>query len=177
MLVKKAKFGNRSLIISTSISLGVLLMAGAATAADPITVVSWGGTYGEAQDKALFNDASKNSGIEIIRESGASMSKTCLQVESGAVTWDLVVTGSGGSASAAANGCLEKIDYDVVDVSNFYPNTYTDYCVGSDVFATVMSWNTEKYGEPGSDGYQPTKYTKFLLPPKQWNAPLIKFAS
>lgn len=118
--------------------------------AEPITVVSWGGSYGAAQDKALFNDASKNTGIKINRESGASMSKTCLQVQSGSVTWDLVVTGSGGAASAAAKGCLEKIDYSVVDVTSFYPNLYTDYCVGSDVFATVMAWNTDKYGKPGS---------------------------
>ena len=108
--------------------------------AEPITVVSWGGSYGAAQDAALFNDASKNSGIAINRESGASMSKTCLQVQSGSVTWDLVVTGSGGVASAAAKGCLEKINYNVVDVSDFYPNLYTDYCVGSDVFATVKRW-------------------------------------
>ncbi|MXX90262.1 MAG: ABC transporter substrate-binding protein [Boseongicola sp. SB0677_bin_26] len=132
--------------------IAATLALGAAAAAEPITVVSWGGSYGQAQDNALFNDASKNSGIEIIRESGASMSKACLQVESGAVTWDLVVTGSGGAAAAAAKGCLEKIDYSVVDVSDFYPNTYTDYCVGSDVFATVMAWNTDKYGAPGSDG-------------------------
>ena len=64
-----------------------MLVAGTAVA-EPVTVVSWGGTYGAAQDNALFNDASKNTGIEIIRESGASMSKTCLQVESGSVTWD-----------------------------------------------------------------------------------------
>ena len=128
------------------------LASGFASAADPVTVVSWGGTYGAAQDAALFTDASKKSGIEIIRESGASMSKTCLQVESGSVSWDLVVTGSGGAASAAAKGCLEKIDYKVVDVTTFYPGLYTDYCVGSDVFATVMSWNTDKYGEPGSPG-------------------------
>lgn len=121
-------------------------------AAGPITVVSWGGSYGKAQDAALFTDASKNSGIEIIRESGASMSKTCLQVESNSVSWDLVITGSGGSASAAAKGCLEKIDYDVVDVSNFLPGMYTDYCVGTDVFATVMAWNTDKFGQPGSPG-------------------------
>jgi putative spermidine/putrescine transport system substrate-binding protein len=120
--------------------------------AEPVTVVSWGGSYGAAQDAALFNDASKNSGIDIIRESGASMSKTCLQVESGSVTWDLVVTGSGGSASAAEKGCLEKIDYSVVDVSDFIPGMYTDYCVGTDVFATVMAWNTDKYGQPGSAG-------------------------
>ena len=134
-----------SLVACTTFAAGV-------ASAEPITVVSWGGSYGDAQDNALFNDASKNTGIELNRESGASMSKACLQVESGAVTWDLVVTGSGGAASAAAKGCLEKIDYSVVDVSDFYPNLYTDYCVGSDVFATVMSWNTEKYGEPGSEG-------------------------
>ena len=141
----------RKMLLATGLTVTTALATGFA-AADPITVVSWGGSYGAAQDAALFTDASKNSGIEIIRESGASMSKTCLQVESGSVTWDLVVTGSGGAASAAAKGCLEKIDYSVVDVSTFYPNTYTDYCVGSDVFATVMSWNTDKYGEPGSAG-------------------------
>ncbi|NKC12637.1 MAG: extracellular solute-binding protein [Gammaproteobacteria bacterium] len=127
-------------------------LAAATAYAEPITVVSWGGTYGAAQDKALFNDASKNTGIAINRESGASMSKTCLQVQSGAVSWDLVVTGSGGAASAAAKGCLEEIDYNVVDVSDFYPDLYTDYCVGSDVFATVMAWNTDKYGAPGTAG-------------------------
>ena len=129
--------------IVVSMVTSILLTSGV-SAAYPITVVPWGGTYGKAQDSALFNDASKNVGIAINRESGASMSKVCLQVESGAVTWDLVVTGSGGAAAAAAKGCLEKIDFSVVDVSDFYPNLYTDYCVGSDVFATVMAWNTDK---------------------------------
>jgi putative spermidine/putrescine transport system substrate-binding protein len=105
------------------------IVAIGAAQADPVTVVSWGGSYGKAQDAALFTDASKNSGIEINRESGASMSKVMLQVESGAVTWDLVVSGSGGCAAAAAKGALEKIDFNVVDVSNFLPNTYTDYCI------------------------------------------------
>lgn len=150
MKLSKFDFPNKTLSAATA-ALVTLLVSGTSWGA-PVTVVSWGGSYGAAQDAALFEDASKNSGIEILRESGASMSKTCLQVQSGAVTWDLVVTGSGGGASAAADGCLEKIDYDVVDVSDFYPNTYTDYCVGSDIFATVMAWNTDKYGEPGSEG-------------------------
>ncbi|MEM7171112.1 MAG: extracellular solute-binding protein, partial [Pseudomonadota bacterium] len=144
-----------------ALAAAVAVLISGAASAEPITVVSWGGSYGEAQDNALFNDASKNTGIEINRESGASMSKACLQVESGAVSWDLVVTGSGGAAAAAEKGCLEKIDYSVVDVSDFYPNLYTDYCVGSDVFATVMSWNTEKYGEPGSEG-APSSWADFF---------------
>ena len=133
------------------VAAGATVLVSSGVHAAPLTVVSWGGSYGDAQDAALFDDASKNTGIEILRESGASMSKTCLQVQSGSVTWDLVVTGSGGGASAAADGCLEKIDFDVVDVSDFYPDTYTDYCVGSDIFATVMAWNTDKFGKPGSD--------------------------
>ncbi len=141
-----------SLLKTLGALFSALFCASSISVAAPVTVVSWGGSYGKAQDAALFKDASKNSGIEINRESGASMTKTCLQVESKNVTWDLVVTGSGGAANAAAKGCLEKIDYSVVDVSDFFPNLYTDYCVGSDVFATVMSWNTEKYGEPGSTG-------------------------
>ena len=104
--------------LAAGLATATLLAAGIATA-EPVTVVSWGGTYGKAQDAALFNDASKNTGIAINRESGASMSKTCLQVESEAVTWDLVVTGSGGAAAAAAKGCLEKIDFSMVDVSDF----------------------------------------------------------
>ena len=140
--------------------LSLLAFSFQIASAEPITVVSWGGTYGKAQDRALFTDASNHSGIAINRESGASMTKTCLQVQSGSVTWDLVVTGSGGAAAAAADGCLEKIDYSVVDVSDFYPGLYTDYCVGSDVFATVMAWNTDKYGEPGSPG-APSSWADF----------------
>ena len=142
------------------LSISLLAFSFQTASADPITVVSWGGSYGKAQDRALFTDASNHSGIAINRESGASMTKTCLQVQSGSVTWDLVVTGSGGAAAAAADGCLEKIDYSVVDVSDFYPGLYTDYCVGSDVFATVMAWNTDKYGEPGSPG-APSSWADF----------------
>ena len=142
------------------LSLSLLAFSFQTASAEPITVVSWGGSYGKAQDRALFTDASNHSGIAINRESGASMTKTCLQVQSGSVTWDLVVSGSGGAAAAAADGCLEKIDYSVVDVSDFYPGLYTDYCVGSDVFATVMAWNTDKYGEPGSPG-APSSWADF----------------
>jgi putative spermidine/putrescine transport system substrate-binding protein len=142
------------------LSISLLALSFQTTSAEPITVVSWGGSYGKAQDRALFTDASNHSGIAINRESGASMTKTCLQVQSGSVTWDLVVSGSGGAAAAAADGCLEKIDYSVVDVSDFYPGLYTDYCVGSDVFATVMAWNTDKYGEPGSPG-APSSWADF----------------
>ena len=71
------------------------------------------------------------------------------QVQSGSVTWDLVVTGSGGATAAAADGCLEKL-ITVSWMSDFWHLDCIRITVGSDVFATVMAWNTDKYGEPGS---------------------------
>ena len=64
------------------LSISLLAFSFQTASAEPITVVSWGGSYGKAQDRALFTDASNHSGIAINRESGASMTKTCLQVQS-----------------------------------------------------------------------------------------------
>ena len=119
MISNLIKIVNKKTVLGISGAFAFSALTIGQSSADPITVVSWGGSYGKAQDAALFTDASKNSGIKINRESGASMSKVVLQVESGAVTWDLVVSGSGGCAAAAAKGALEKIDFTVVDVSKF----------------------------------------------------------
>ena len=55
---------NRILGAVSAAALSVVAIA--QVQADPVTVVSWGGSYGKAQDAALFTDASKNSGIEIV---------------------------------------------------------------------------------------------------------------
>jgi putative spermidine/putrescine transport system substrate-binding protein len=69
------------------------------------------------------------------------------------VTLDIVATGSGSGARAAAEGLLEPLDYGVIDVSSFYPNLDTEYCVGGDVFSTVYAWNTDTYGENGPQSW------------------------
>lgn len=129
------------------------LIAAAAHAEGPLTIASWGGSYQEAQSKALFEPASANTGIEIIQETYGGMSDVRLQVSSGQVTLDIVVSGSGSASRAAEEGLLEKLDYSVIDVSNFYPSLYNDYCVGGDVYSTVYSWNTDKFGEDGPQSW------------------------
>ena len=121
--------------------------------ADEVTVASWGGSYQEAQDKALFTPGEKSSGIKVKQETYGGMSDVRLQVNTGNVTLDIVSSGSGGAARAAAEGLLETLDYDIIDVSDFYPTLYTDTCVGSDVFSTVYAWNTETYGDDGPQSW------------------------
>jgi len=129
--------------------LGAGAFAGPAAADGTVTVASWGGSYQKAQSLALFEPAAKAMGITVKEETYGGMSDVRLKVKAGAVAWDIVSSGSGSAARAAAEGLLEKLDFSVIDVSTFYPTLKTDYCVGSDVFSTVLAWNTATYGDNG----------------------------
>jgi putative spermidine/putrescine transport system substrate-binding protein len=137
------------------------LVAVAATAAlgasglraQELTVVSFGGSYQEGQSKALFQPAAKALGIKLKEETYTSIADLRLKVKAGAVTWDVVTSGSGSAARAGAEGLLEKLDYNVIDTSSFLPGTKQDYCVGGDVFSTVLAWNTKTYGKNGPQSW------------------------
>ncbi|WP_187968495.1 ABC transporter substrate-binding protein [Aquibium microcysteis] len=121
--------------------------------AEEITVVSFGGAYQEAQSKALFQPAAKAMGITVREETYGGIADLRLQVKSGAVTWDVVASGSGSAARAGAEGILEPLDYSVIDVSTFQKGLYQDFCVGGDVFSTVLAWNTKTYGDNGPQNW------------------------
>lgn len=136
------------------LTLAATLVATTALAdAGQVTIASWGGSYQDAQSKALFEPAAAATGVEVKQESYGGMSDVRLQVSSGQVTLDIVASGSGSAARAGAEGLLEKLDYDVIDVSTFYPTLYSEFCVGGDVFSTVYAWNTETYGDAGPQSW------------------------
>lgn len=130
------------------------LLATVALAQDKtVTIASWGGSYQEAQSKALFEPASANTGIVVKQETYGGMADVRLQVSSGAVSLDIVASGSGSAARAGVEGLLEPLDYSIIDVSTFYPTLKSEFCVGGDVFSTVYAWNTETYGDSGPQSW------------------------
>ena len=135
--------------MTTVTALAALFATAAAAQDKQVTVASWGGAYQDAQSKALFQPAAKATGIKVKEETYGGMSDVRLQVETGAVTFDIVVSGTGSAARAAEEGLLEELDYDLIDISRFDKTAYTPHCLGGDVFSTVYAWNTEKYGEEG----------------------------
>lgn len=140
--------------ISIGLTLTASLLATTALAQDKtVTIASWGGSYQEAQTKALFEPAAKATGIIVKEETYGGMSDVRLQVTSGAVTFDIVASGSGSAARAGAEGLLEELDYSVIDVTTFYPDLYSKHCVGGDVFSTVYAWNTNTYGDAGPQSW------------------------
>lgn len=138
--------------LALGMSLAAFLAPGLAMA-QSLTVVSFGGSYQEAQSKALFQPAAKAMGITVKEETYTGIADLRLKVKAGAVTWDIVASGSGSAARAGAEGILEKLDYKVIDVANFLPGTFQDYCVGGDVFSTVLAWNTKTYGDKGPQSW------------------------
>ena len=132
----------------------VALKAGPARAqAQQLTVVSWGGSYQDAQSKALFQPAAKALGISVKEETYSGLADLRMRVKSGAVTWDVVCSGSGTAARAGVEGLLEKLDYSVIDVADFVPGASAPYYVGGDAFSTVVAWNTKTYGDKGPQNW------------------------
>lgn len=134
---------------TATLTLAASLLASTALAEGQVTIASWGGSFQEAQSKALFEPGAEATGIEVKQETYGGMSDVRLQVQTGEVTLDIVASGSGSAARAGAEGLLEELDYDIIDVSTFYPTLKSKYCVGGDVFSTVYAWNTDTYGEDG----------------------------
>jgi putative spermidine/putrescine transport system substrate-binding protein len=130
-----------------------MLIAANGASAQTLTVVSFGGSYQEGQSKALFQPAAKALGITVREETYTSIADLRLKVRANAVTWDVVASGSGSAARAGAEGILEKLDYKIIDTKDFLPNFAGDYCVGGDVFSTVLAWNTKTYGNNGPQSW------------------------
>lgn len=125
----------------------------AGNAAAQLTIVSFGGSYQEGQSKAVFQPAAKALGITVKEETYTGIADLRLKVKAGAVTWDIVASGSGSAARAGAEGLLESLDYKTIDVSSFAPGMTQEHCVGGDVFSTVMAWNTKTYGDKGPQNW------------------------
>lgn len=134
-------------------SLPSFAITGRAQAAPQLTVVSWGGSYQDGQSKALFQPAAAALGITVKEETYTGLAQLRMHEKSGAVTWDVVCSGSGTGARAGAEGLLEPLDYKVIDVKDFIPGSYAEYYVGGDAFSTVIAWNTKTYGDKGPQSW------------------------
>lgn len=124
----------------------VLLLPQAARAEEGITVASWGGVYQDAERAAFFEPAAKALGITIKEETLSGIVDVRLQVQSGAVTWDIAELGSSDCAQGAKEGLFEPLDFNVINKDGFVAGSYSDYWVGSMFYSVVLAWNNAKYG-------------------------------
>lgn len=122
-----------------------------ALAADPITVVSWGGAYQDSVRKAFFEPFMKESGGKIVEEEfNGEIAKVRAMVESGNVTWDVVENDSQTTMASCAEGIVEKIDWDKLGLKrdDFISADASECVVPSILYSTVLAYDTTKVKTP-----------------------------
>ncbi|AZO31687.1 ABC transporter substrate-binding protein [Mesorhizobium sp. M1B.F.Ca.ET.045.04.1.1] len=120
-----------------------------ASAADTITVASWGGTYQEAQTKAFFDPTAKELGITIKQDTTNGLDDVRLQVTGNAVKWDITELGADECARGSKEGLFEKLDYNVIDKSGINPKLVHDDWVGISYTSVVLIYRTDVFGDKG----------------------------
>lgn len=135
---------------------GVALVFGAtaASAAESLTVVSWGGAYTRSQVKAYHEPFTKKTGISILSEDyNGGLAQIKAQVDSGNIKWDLVDLEMSDAVRGCDEGLFERINPNILPAApdgtpveeDFIPGTLLDCAIGEIVWSTVVAFDRTKF--------------------------------
>ncbi len=138
------------LSLAAGVLAGASLLAIDAAAARPLTVVSWGGAYQDAQKKAFF-EPFKAAGNSMIDESwdggvGVLRAKTETGTDSG---WDVVQVESEELLVGCEEGLFVKLDWSKIGGKDAYlPEAVSDCGVGAILYNFVLGYDKDKLKNP-----------------------------
>tara|TARA_R110000868_G_scaffold74298_3_gene214825 strand:+ start:12262 stop:13335 length:1074 start_codon:yes stop_codon:yes gene_type:complete len=128
----------------------------AASAEETLTVVSWGGAYGAAQQKHVIDPFQKDTGNKVLFEDyTGGVAEIKAQVESGNIQWDVVDFEVIDLERACSEGLLETIPHDILPAGidgvpadkDFIPEALASECaVGNIVWSVVFAYNEKTIG-------------------------------
>jgi putative spermidine/putrescine transport system substrate-binding protein len=123
-----------------------------AFAAEPLSVMSFGGAYQEAQRKAVFESYTAQTGRPVSeQEYGGEIAKIKAMIDSGNTTLDVIDVDAPTLLQGCDEGIFEQIPWDKIgDRSDWIDGTSSDCGVGTVVYATVLSYDAEKLKEAPS---------------------------
>ena len=139
----------------TGAALSVALM-GATHATETLTVVSFGGAYGAAQEKHMVQPFVAETGTEVLFEDySGGIAEIKAQVESGNIQWDAVDIEVIDLERACSEGLLEEIPRDILPAGadgtpateDFVPAALASECgVGVIVWTIIYAYNDDTIG-------------------------------
>ncbi len=147
------------LVLSTA-----LATMGFAAQAD-VTVMSWGGAYGEAQTEAFVKPFMAATGIKTtMTDSDNPAPAIKAMVEAGNVTVDVASVEYADGIRLCDEGVLEPIDIATLPAGadgtaaadDFLPGAVTECAVSTDIWSNVFAYDTTKFPEG------PTKVADFF---------------
>ncbi|MFD1199895.1 ABC transporter substrate-binding protein [Brucella gallinifaecis] len=133
-------FINGKILLAATIVLGLPSVS----SARDLTVTSWGGTFQDAQRKAIFEPFTKETGKKLIEDSwdgGIGILRT--KSEAGDGGWDVVQVESEELELGCSEGLFEEIDFDRAGGKDAYVAGAVSPCgVGSAIYNFVVAYDT-----------------------------------
>lgn len=112
--------------------------------AGELTFASYGSAYQDAQNEAITDPWSEESGVTVHDDGPTSYPKIQQMVEAGNTSWDLVDTEPYWPV-ANCGTLAEELDFGNIDKSWFPEGTVSDCSIPISQYSTVMIYNTETY--------------------------------
>lgn len=145
--------------IKRMLTTASLLCLCAPALAQDLTVVSFGGAYGEAQHKHMIAPFEAATGKKLIFEDySGGVAEMKAQVEAGTPLWDVVDVEMIDLKRACSEGLLEVIDHSqlpagddgVAALEDFYPDAISSECgVGVILWAIIFAYDPAKFSGNG----------------------------
>ncbi|WP_369790855.1 ABC transporter substrate-binding protein [Rouxiella sp. WC2420] len=129
-------------IALTTLLAGLVFQAQAET----LTVVSFGGTNKDAQDKAFYKPF-EAAGLGTIDsgEYNGEMARIRAMVQTGQVGWDVVEVEGPELVRGCDEGLFESLDWSKLgDKNNYLPSAVTECGAGIFVWSTVLTYDAKK---------------------------------
>ena len=123
------------------------------SAAESVTVVSWGGSYADACEEAYLKPFAAETGIEVLLDDyNGGLSQIRSQVEAGRVYWDIVDIQFPDLIRGCDEGLFEILDTSLLaqgadgsaPEDDFYPDMISECGVAMLFFSTVVAYNHER---------------------------------
>ncbi len=141
-------FRTRTFLAATTLAYGLALDG--AFAAEPLSVMSFGGAYQEAQRKAVFSAYAEETGRQVSeQEYGGEIAKIKAMIDSGNTTIDVVDVDAPTLLQGCDEGIFETIDWEKIGAkSDWLSGTTSDCGVGTIVYSTILSYDGDKLAKP-----------------------------
>ena len=139
--------------IGGTVVAALAAIAVAATAAESITVVSWGGSYAKACVEGYHKAFTAETGIEIkLDDYNGGLAEVRAQVDAGAVHWDVVDVELADGVRGCDEGLFAVLDPETLAPSadgsapedDYYPGMITECGANTLFYSTVYAYNAEK---------------------------------
>jgi putative spermidine/putrescine transport system substrate-binding protein len=141
----------RTTVVFAAAVIGTTLSGAGSTAARDLSVVSWGGTYQDAQRKVYFEPFEAETGIALVEDSwDGGIGALRAKVEAGAVPWDVVQVEAEELRIGCDEGLLMPIDWAKLGGRDaFLPSAVSDCGVGAIIWSTALAYDAAKFPNGG----------------------------